>query len=126
MGGPAPTGADADELCDALRDGFLGELVMPHRAPLQAVAVAEVERPLASPLARWQARTGAEEITSMAYTSIRMDEPAARLLLGLLDGTRDREAIRADFREQTGGPISPQDLDANLDALAKLFLLSDR
>jgi SAM-dependent methyltransferase len=122
----AATGADPDELCDALRDGFLGELVMPHRAPLQSVAVAEVERPLASPLARWQARTGAEEITSMAYTSIRMDEPAARLLLGLLDGTRDREAIRADFLDQTGVPISPQDLDANLDALAKLFLLADR
>ena len=121
----AATGADPDELCDALREGFLGELVMPHRTPLRSIAVAEVERPRASPLARWQARTGAEEVTSMAYTSIRMEEPAARLLLGLLDGTRDREAIRADFREQTGVAITPEDLDVNLDALAKLFLLSE-
>jgi len=54
-----------------------------------------------------------------------MEEPAARVLLGLLDGTRDREAIRADFRERTGVAISSEDLDTNLDALAKLFLLSE-
>jgi len=121
----AATAADRDELCEALHEGFLAELVMPHRAPLRAVAVAELERPLASRLARWQARTG-EEVTSMAYTTVRMEEPAARLLLTLLDGTRDRDAIRADFRERTGVAISPEDLDANLEALAKLFLLSER
>ena len=82
------------------------------------------QRPYASPLARWQARSQ-EDVTSMAYTTVRMEEAAARLLLTLLDGTRDREAIRAEFREQTGVPISPEDLDANLDALAKLFLLSE-
>jgi SAM-dependent methyltransferase len=121
----AATAADPDELCEALREGFLAELVMPHRAPLRAVRVAEVERPHASPLARWQARTQ-EDVTSMAYTTVRMEEPAARLLLTLLDGTRDREAIRTEFRERTGVAISPEDLDANLDALAKLFLLSER
>ena len=120
----AATAADPDALCEALREAFLGELVMPHRAPLHAVAVAGVERPYASPLARWQARSQ-EDVTSMAYTTVRMEEAAARLLLTLLDGTRDREAIRAEFREQTGVPISPEDLDANLDALAKLFLLSE-
>jgi SAM-dependent methyltransferase len=120
----AATAADPDELCEALREAFLAELVMPHRAPLHAVSVAGVERPLASRLARWQARTG-EEVTSMAYTTVRMEEPAARVLLTLLDGTRDRDAIRAEFRERTGMAISPEDLDANLDALAKLFLLSE-
>src|SRR5215217_7322063 len=120
----AATAADPDELCEALRDGFLAELVMPHRAPLRAVRVAEVERPYASPLARWQARSE-EDVTSMAYTTVRMEEPAARLLLTLLDGTRDRDAIRAEFRERTGVAISPEDLEANLDALAKLFLLSE-
>jgi SAM-dependent methyltransferase len=120
----AATGSDPDELCEALRDGFLGELVMPHRTPLRALVVADVEKPYASPLARWQARER-EEVTTMAYTTVVMEEPAARLLLGLLDGTRDREAIRADFRERTGVAISPEDLEANLDALAKLFLLSE-
>jgi SAM-dependent methyltransferase len=120
----AATGSDPDELCDALREGFLAELVMPHRTPLRALDVAQVEKPFASRLARWQAREQ-EDLTTMAYTTVRMEEPAARVLLGLLDGTRDREAIRADFREQTGVAISPEDLEANLDALAKLFLLSE-
>jgi SAM-dependent methyltransferase len=119
----AATAADPDELATALHEGFLSELVMPHRAPLRHVQVEGVERPVASPLARWQAR-GSAEVTSLAYTTVQMEEPAARLLLTLLDGTRDRDAIRADFRERTGVPISPEDVEANLDALAKLFLLS--
>ena len=120
----AATGADPDELCEALLAGFLAEIVMPHRAPLRAVRVAGVERPTASLLARHQARTETA-VTSMAYTTVHMTEPAARLLLTLLDGTRDREAIRTEFREQTGVAISPEDLEANLEALARLFLLSE-
>ena len=62
----------------------------------------------------------------MAYTTVHMEEPAARLLLRLLDGTRDRAAIRAEFREQSGVELTPEVLDANLEALARLFLLTDR
>ena len=119
----AATGADPDELSEALHQGFLAELVMPHRLPLRSVTADAVERPVASPLARWQAR-GSVEVTSLAYTTVHMEEPAARLLLTLLDGTRDRAAIRAEFRERTGVAISPEDLDANLAALGRLFLLS--
>jgi hypothetical protein len=54
-----------------------------------------------------------------------MEEPAARLLLTLLDGTRDRAAIRAEFGERTGVRLSAEDLDANLVQLGRLFLLSD-
>ena len=119
----AATSADPDELADALQAGFLAELVMPHRSSLRAPTVDGVERPTASPLARWQTRTSAD-VTSLAYTTVRMEQPAARLLLGLLDGTRDRAAIRAEFRERTGVPLSADDLDTNLEALAKLFLLT--
>jgi SAM-dependent methyltransferase len=119
----AATGAGHDDLCEALREGFLAELVMPHRTPLRAIRIGEVERPVASPLARWQAGRQSE-VTSMAYTNVHMEEPAARVLLELLDGTRDRDAIRAEFQARTGIPITPQDLDTNLEALAKLFLLT--
>jgi SAM-dependent methyltransferase len=119
----AATGADPDELSEALHQGFLAELVMPHRSSLRSRSAEGVERPLASPLARWQARS-AGEVTSLAYTTVHMEEPAARLLLTLLDGTRDRATIRADFRERTGVPLSAEDLDANLAALGRLFLLS--
>ena len=120
----AATGAEPDALCAALHQGFLTEIVMPHRAPLRSVSPAGVERPVASPLARWQAR-GSEEVTSLAYATVRMEESAARLLLTLLDGTRDRAAIRAEFRERTGVPLSAEDLEANLRALGRLFLLSE-
>ena len=121
----AATGSDPDDLCEALRDGFLAELVMPHRSPLAALRVADVERPAASPLARWQARHH-KDITTLAYTTVHMEEPAARLLLRLLDGTRDRAALRADLREQSGLDLTPEALETNLEALAGLFLLTDR
>ena len=45
-------------------------------------------------------------ITSLAYTTVRMEEPAARLLITLLDGTRDRAAIRAELRARAGLELS--------------------
>ena len=122
----AATGADPDDLCEALRDGFLAELVMPHRSPLRRSASPRrraARSPARSPAGR---RATATDITSLAYTTVHMEEPAARLLLRLLDGTRDRAAIRAEFREQSGVELTPEVLDANLEALARLFLLTDR
>jgi hypothetical protein len=95
---------------------------MPHAGPLRA-ARDPGERPEASRLARWQAASGVEELTSLGYTTVRMDEPAARALIELLDGTRDRAQIAAALRERTGLELSLEDLDANLRELARLFLL---
>ena len=52
-----------------------------------------------------------------------MEEPAARLLITLLDGTRDRAAIRAALQERAGLELTADDLEANLVELARLFLL---
>jgi hypothetical protein len=52
-----------------------------------------------------------------------MEEPAARALIELLDGTRDRARIAADLRERTGLELTLEDLDTNLRELARLFLL---
>ena len=52
-----------------------------------------------------------------------MEEPAARLLITLLDGTRDRAAIRAELQARTGLELTEHDLDNNLLELTKLFLL---
>jgi cyclopropane fatty-acyl-phospholipid synthase-like methyltransferase len=114
-------GADAGELARELLDGFRRERLLPHAGALE-IPLEPAERPLASPLARWQATHG-EELTSLAYTSIRMEEPAARLLITLLDGTRDRPAILAELHTRTGLELSESDLDNNLRELAKLFLL---
>jgi hypothetical protein len=85
-------------------------------------AVEEQDRPVASRLARWQAAQG-PEVTSLAYTNVHMEEPAARALITLLDGSRDRAAVRAEFTERTGMRLSAEDLDANLVELARLFIL---
>jgi 2-polyprenyl-3-methyl-5-hydroxy-6-metoxy-1,4-benzoquinol methylase len=119
----AALAADPDALGDALLEGFNAELVMPHRVPLRVPPVDELQRPAASRLARWQAAKGFEDMTSLAYTSVRMEEPAARLLLTLLDGTRDRATVRAEFADRTGVRLSPEDLEANLEQLARMFLL---
>ncbi len=52
-----------------------------------------------------------------------MEEPAARLLITLLDGTRDRAAIRAELHARSGLELSETDLDNNLVELGRLFLL---
>jgi hypothetical protein len=70
--------------------------------------------PVASRMARWQAAHGTD-LTSLADTTVRMEDPAACRLIMLLDGTCDRHAIRA--------APSAEDLDANLAELARLFLL---
>ena len=117
----AGIGADPGALAEALLDGLRRELLMPHAGPLRA-ATEPGPRPVASRLARWQAARGVE-LTSLAYTTVRMEEPAARRLITLLDGTRDRDAIRAALSEDTGVELSAEDLETNLTELARLFLL---
>jgi SAM-dependent methyltransferase len=114
-------GVEPRALAEALLDGFRRERLIPHAGPLHA-AEEPGEHPRASPLARWQAAQG-PDLTSLAYTTVRMEEPAARLLITLLDGTRDREAIRAELHSRGGLELTPEDLDANLVELARLFLL---
>ena len=75
-----------------------------------------------SKLARWQAANGLDMV-SLAYMRVLMEEPAARLLITLLDGTRDRQAILAELKARTGLELQPEDLDRNLVELARLFLL---
>ena len=94
---------------------------MPHAGPLRA-ATEPGERPTASRLARWQAARGADMV-SLAYMRVRMEEPAARKLITLLDGTRDRAAIRADLAEAVGVELGEHDLERNLVELTRLFLL---
>ena len=114
-------GAGALDLGEALLEGFRLERLIPHAGPLHA-ATEPGERPEVSPLARWQAAQG-PDLTSLAYQTVRMEEPAARALIVLLDGTRDRDAILADFQERTGLELGPEDLEANLAEIARLFLV---
>jgi 2-polyprenyl-3-methyl-5-hydroxy-6-metoxy-1,4-benzoquinol methylase len=117
----AELGVEPLELAEALLDGFRRERLMPHAGPLRA-AETPGEKPRASRLARWQAARGADMV-SLAYMRVRMEEPAARVLITLLDGTRDRDAIRADLEAAVGFELGAEDLERNLVELARLFLL---
>ena len=117
----ASLGVEPVVLGEALIDGFRRERLMPHAGPLRA-ASEPGERPQASALARWQAARGAD-ITSLAYQTVRMEEPAARLLITLLDGSHNRDAIRGELLARVGVELSAEDLERNLVELARLFLL---
>ncbi|MDP9294335.1 MAG: class I SAM-dependent methyltransferase [Actinomycetota bacterium] len=115
-------GADTHELARALLHGFRSGVVEPHVDPPRW-ATLPGERPRASMLARLQA-ADAIDVTTLRHENVRMEEPAARRLLRLLDGTHDREAILAELaRGEDGVALAAEDLERNLEALAGLALL---
>lgn len=93
-GGPPPA-EDAEALCEVLLRLYGANLVE-LRAHAPRFSCEAGARPVASPLARLQA-TRSEVVTSLRHTTIRMDDPFGMRLLALLDGTRDRAALAAEF-----------------------------
>jgi SAM-dependent methyltransferase len=110
-------GADGGELAEALVAAFDAGQVTFHAVPSPAARVAG-ERPLASALARSQARPGAI-VTTLENHVVRINDEPTAALLGLLDGTRDRAAIRDAFP----GELTEESLEAALAKLAELGLL---
>lgn len=82
------------------------------------------ERPLASPVARWQARKN-ERITNLRHETLTFKDPSARRLLALLDGTRTREALAEAWATAPSSdtPVTGADLDDYLRQFAKHALL---
>lgn len=102
--------AGAENL-DALREivfaTYSAGLVELHSMP-PAFTTAVSDRPLASPLARWQARSGSR-LTTLRHTIIDAEGEIEKHLLMLLDGTHDRRALQAALLPLARG------LDGNLD-----------
>lgn len=61
------------------------------------------ERPLAAPLARWQAQRGAD-VTTLRHTRLTIRDDAGRAILAHCDGTRDRAALARDAATALGDP----------------------
>jgi hypothetical protein len=120
---PAPP-EELAVLCEALLPCFAANLVRLHAHP-PAPAVDPGERPLASPLARMQAR-GRGYLTTLRHTSIRLEDELGWELVALLDGTRDRAQLLSELEarlEGGGYPGLAADLDRSLDTLASVALL---
>jgi SAM-dependent methyltransferase len=87
------------------------------------------ERPVASAVAREQARRGDDLVASLRHGGVRLEDPFARHLLCLLDGTRDRAALLAEMqgfiasRVSSASPLTEEAVEGNLTGLARLALL---
>ncbi len=119
----AEAGPSADAILpDLLLRACAAGLVELHAAP-SPFSVIPGPRPRASALARIQARRGAQ-VTTLRHSVVEIQDPLARELICLLDGTRDRAALLAELQAFAGPePLRLEDLDANLVKLARRALL---
>jgi methyltransferase-like protein/2-polyprenyl-3-methyl-5-hydroxy-6-metoxy-1,4-benzoquinol methylase len=131
---------DASILGQLLLKMYAAGVVEPHLH--QPHFVLEVSpRPVASPVARLQVRTGGR-ITNLWHGSIAIEDSLGRRLLSLLDGAHDRAALVNDLAAAVesgdveplspGGPIGDrstiiralsENIEAKLEQLARLALL---
>ena len=89
------------------------------------------ERPRASALARFEARTRTS-VTNLKHQTVLLEDPLVRTFLGLLDGTRDRETIAGEMaaalrRTDPSNAALAADLEKglalNFDRVSRLGLL---
>ena len=134
--GEAKDDPEARALCEILLKSYGTGMVEVHtHAPPYATQVSQ--RPVASPLARWQVQQG-DFVTSQFHISIKVEDEIGRYLLSWLDGTLDRKGIMnklwrllesknalviPDGDETTARREVEQQLERNLWKLARLGLL---
>jgi SAM-dependent methyltransferase len=125
LGGYAP--ADAADMLMRLVEAEAIELW--QQPPRVATAIAE--RPVASPLARFQLSIGLTMVTNQRHQSVDLPDESGRTLISLLDGARDRHALIAAMARVAPGPEgAPSDpaaieraLDVSLQEMLRLCLL---
>jgi hypothetical protein len=102
-------GLDTDsELADFVWRAYQAGLLELH-VHVPPVATRVSERPVASPLARLEARDG-NVITTLHCRSLHLSDRLQRALVMLLDGTRDHTALRKDLLELfKSGDLTLQD-----------------
>lgn len=86
---------DVRALCDALLRSYAGNLLQLHLYP-PSFALEAGERPIASPLARLEARSG-QFVTNLRHARVRLEDDLGRHLVTLLDGTRDRATLLTEL-----------------------------
>lgn len=99
-------GPDAGDVSDTLASDLLqcyaAGLLQLHAGP-SGFVITPGNRPVASPLARWQAEHGLRKLTTLRHDTVDIDANLGRLL-PLLDGTRDRDALGRILAGWSAGP----------------------
>ena len=115
---------NVDALGEIVLATYSAGLVELHSLPpLFTTAIGE--RPRVSPLARWQARNGSM-LTTLRHSSIEIEDGIVRKLIMLLDGTRDRAALKRELlplAEQIDEAVFDDELERNLARAAMMALL---
>ncbi len=116
--------ADPQSLSEILLATHRAGLVELHVAPPACVSNSR-EFPAVTTLARWQAQHG-NTITTLRHSTIEAAGEIERKLLGLLDGTRNRDSLVAELTSISEKPPAElrDDLEKNLDRLARFGLLT--
>jgi SAM-dependent methyltransferase len=116
---------DLRSLETVLMQAYVGGLVDLHLQP-PGLTTVPPDRPVASPLARWQARSR-DRVSTLLHTTVGIADANALKLLPLVDGTRDRAALAAALKP-AGIHIEPSRaagfVDYALQKFARLGLLT--
>jgi hypothetical protein len=115
LGPDAPRG-EVDTVCEALIRAYAANVVELHIHP-PAPCTHAGERPLASPVARLQARDEVR-VANLRHATVPVEDDLRRLLV-LLDGTRDRAALLEELPE-----LDAERLEASLQLFARSSLLA--
>jgi hypothetical protein len=76
---------------------------------LPGLAAAPGEKPVASPLVRYQAARGDATVFTLRHRALAVEDADGRRLLTLLDGSRDRDTLAHEMgcsREQMDGQLT--------------------
>ena len=109
---------------DIFTDAYMWGIVDLHVHP-PALTIRASDRPVASPLARLQARTR-DNVTTLLHTQVGIADVNALRLLPLVDGTRDRAALASAVKQIAVNidPSRAQDfVNYALEKFARLGLL---
>lgn len=140
LGSPPETDEDGRTLAQFLRIADAMQVVrLSGQVPTVTTTVSE--RPLASPVARWQAATGLP-LSNVWNQPIKMEDPLLRHLLTLLDGSRNLAMVvdeivpfmqtKGMFLKQGDQPITDSQqvrqlmiaaLPSNIEKFARMYLL---
>ena len=101
--------AEALTLFEMCLQTYAPSLTTLHLAPPKFCSRVN-ERPVASPLARWQARS-IDRIANLCHAPVVVEDAPARHLLTLLDGTRDLAAIHGAMRDFVSVSAANSDAD---------------
>jgi hypothetical protein len=141
LGTVADSDTDVRAMCEILMTAHAAGLVelSTHISPF-TLAVSDC--PTASPVARFQAQRGDDFVATLRHASLHLEDPFARHLLCLLDGTRNRAALLREMKTfiamraadlavgEGDGPripiaptVTPEALEEKLAELGRLALL---